>query len=137
MKIDRNYLSAAAFLFEQARGIEIGNHEKEVINSEGLKPSQVLSIANDIKEFVESNLVAGNDLLGAAIWALGKRADNSDVSFLENVLAKVIESDSGAAYQTMIALENAGINIFGGSSNLQDVEHNKEIGRNYLARNNA
>lgn len=135
MEINQDYILAAAYLFEQNRGIQHRDEEKSLIVRVGIRKSDEKTIAKKLYEFVETNAAQGDSLVGSAVWALGKRCDTTYRSLFERVMAGSIDSDSNALFQSMLALENLDIKLFDGSASLMEVQRNREIALNYLSQN--
>jgi len=73
--------------------------------------------------------------LGSAVHGLYYLAAPDTKSFLVEVLRDCIGRDSGALYQTILALEALGENLYGQRSNTsyEEVERNERVAREYLA----
>ena len=132
MNINQDKISAAASIFEQENGSQIDDYDKELISCSGFDLHNPDAVEKVICGFIESNIERGHELLGSAIFAIGKRFKASNKEYLQSILERIIEHDIDAAYQTMIALDNIGEEIFHGSASLLEKEKNYELGKEYL-----
>jgi hypothetical protein len=73
--------------------------------------------------------------LGRAVFALGYLAAKDTKDLLIDVLRDSIGRDSSALYQTIIALEALGDNLYGPrwSTSYDEVERNERVAREYLS----
>jgi hypothetical protein len=74
-------------------------------------------------------------LLGRAVFALYYLAAPDTKSLLVEVLRDCLGRDSGALYQTILALEALGDNLYGPrlSTSYDEVEKNERVAREYLS----
>ena len=110
------------YLTDDAWDDEVKHHELSDDDAERLRDALVI--------FVKNNFDHNNH--PSAVWALGKLADPSTLSPLREVLEKIVQEDNGALYQTLIALDNLGEEVFPtGSSSIND-GNNRKIAIEYL-----
>ena len=111
MLLTQDYITAAAFLFEQARGYPHDEYETAMIQSQGLDLADPNLIAKELVDAVKSSSC---DVLirGPVYWALGKRYDETLLEFFRSSLRFESASGTEAAWEVMIALRNLGEPIF-------------------------
>ena len=110
----------AAFLFEETRG-------KGSVEADRLARELVASVREDAED--------EPGYRGSAYWALGKRCDRELVPFFRERLAVELGRDVQAVYQILIALEDAGEEVFSparSSRSVLDVEMNRADAVRYL-----
>ena len=73
--------------------------------------------------------------LSRAVFALCYLASHDTKSLLVEVLRDCLDRDSGALYQTILALEALGDNLYGprSSTGCDDVERTERVAREYLS----
>jgi hypothetical protein len=73
--------------------------------------------------------------LGSAIGGLQYLAASDTKSLLVEVLRDCLGRDSGALYQTILAIEALGDNLYGprSSTSFDEVERNERVAREYLS----
>lgn len=132
-----------AFVFEKHRGGGKNYTQQQQAAALGWT-DKVIKIdfsANDIAllkdnlvQFIQNNPAHSN--VGTAIWALGKLFDKSLKPTLIAILQQQVSRDAGALYQTMIALDHLGENLFGDrlSRSILDVQDNRSLAEDYLRR---
>lgn len=96
---------AAARLFEKENGKSLDEFDNQAIESTGLMDIDPSNAVLQVKVFLEQ-VEAGNPLTGTAIFALGKRFDPGLKVFFIKMLRKILDINSHAVYQTLIALNN-------------------------------
>lgn len=106
MRFPKDEILAAAFLFERARGNEMGEHELDEIRRLGLGDSDPDLIAKEMVDSVTREEASDPAYRSSVYWALGKRIDRALVPFFKERLALEMKQDLEAAYQIMIALDH-------------------------------
>ena len=134
MEIDSQFLTAAAFRFEAARGVRHSDFETEIITELELDTIAPDDLAHTLWDWLGGK-GADSPLRSSAYWALGKRHDPRDLTSLVAVLHRELPRDADAVYQILIALENLGEPVFppeqrGRSS--RDHESNRAAAQRYL-----
>jgi hypothetical protein len=107
-------LTAAGYVFEQARGISLETFQVELITACGYENC----LPEEMKTKVVKHLLSAKDATEAnratAYWALGKSVDEKLVGFFRKQLVAEIErSAADAVYQILIALNDLGEPVFG------------------------
>jgi hypothetical protein len=129
-----------AYAFEKHRGLgktatgNLGWTEK-IIRTD-FSDNDIALLKVDLVQFIQNNLA--HPEAGTAIWALGKLIDASLKPTLIAILQQQItqNADAFAMFQTMIALENLGENLFGDmvSRSILDAKENRALAEDYLRR---
>jgi len=84
MRFPQDKIPAAAFLFEQARGMELGAFERDELRNSRLEMENPEIIA---KSLMGSLFGQDADYCRSVYWALGKRCDRALVPFFKERLA--------------------------------------------------
>jgi hypothetical protein len=76
-----------------------------------------------------------HQFVGTAVFALYYLAAPDTKGLLIDILRDSLGRDSGALYQTLLALEALGDNIFGptSSTSCKDIDRNERVAREYLS----
>ena len=136
MEIDSQFLTAAAFRFDAARGVRHSDFETEIITELELDTIAPDDLAHTLWGWLGGE-GADSSLRSSAYWALGKRRDPRDIAPLVAALRRELPRDADSVYQILIALENLGEPVFppeqrGRSS--RDHESNRAAAQHYLAQ---
>ncbi len=111
MEIDSQFLTAAAFRFEAARGVRHSDFETVIIAEAELDTIAPDDLARTLWNWLAAD-GANSSLRSSAYWALGKRSDSRDLAPLVAALRCELPRDADVVYQILIALENLGEPVF-------------------------
>ena len=120
MRYGEEAVREAAFVFEETR-------EKGSVEADRL--------ARELVAFVMEDSEDEPGYRGSVYWALGKRCDPALVAFFRERLSVELARDVGAVYQILIALEDAGEEVFSparSSRSVLDDEMNRADAVRYL-----
>lgn len=123
----------ATSFFELSRGQTNGLYRADVL-AEPASAEELGLLRESLKEFVLRSTSTPH--VGTAVFALGKLNDANLVSFFVDVLRRYLHRDATVLYQAMIALDNAGVDVFAGCSSMsvQAVEENRKLASKFLSR---
>ena len=136
MEIDSQFLTAAAFRLEAARGVRHSDFETEIIAEAGLDTTPPDDLARTLWDWLATT-GADSPLRSSAYWALGKRHDPRDLTSLVAVLHRELPRDADAVYQILIALENLGEPVFPPehrAHSSRDHDSNRAAAQRYLSQ---
>jgi HEAT repeat protein len=123
----------AISFFEHSLGQTAGLDREDVV-AEPASPADIAKLRASLVDLVRAG--APDPVAGAAVFALGKLHDPGLTEFLVEVLRTYLKSNAGVLYQAMIALDNLGVDVFGGrqSMSVLAVDENRALAHDFLRR---
>lgn len=138
MEISEENLLVTALIFEQANGNRLGENDIQVIEAAGLSGASAELLEEALLEAL--NAERPSAYRSTAYWALSKRFNRELIPYFMKWMKKELEnSEPGAVYQLLIALDNVEEPVFGkdrnGSVSVMDAGLNVRDARTYLEKN--
>jgi len=136
MKIPKDAIVAAAYVFERANGYQLGERERSEIAMHKMENCDPELLAKDLQRDILDHAEDESGYKAQAYWALGKRFDRRLIPFFRDRLAIELRHDVETVYQIMIALENLQEPVFSadrsGSYSIMDSDLNRRDAKSYL-----
>lgn len=134
MEFSKDAITAAAFVFEATNGNMLGDWEKSEIEKHHLIGIDSFVLSLELVALIESAKSSTSERQ-TAYWALGKRHDESLISFFRKQLSIELKRDLLAVYQILIALDTFGEPVFKSellSESGNDLECHRRFAEQYL-----
>jgi HEAT repeat protein len=123
----------AISFFEHSLGQTAGLDREDVV-AEPASPADVARLRASLVDLV--HVGAPDPVAGAAVFALGKLHNPGLTEFFVEVLRTYLRGNAGVLYQAMIALDNLGVDVFGGRQSMSVLaeEENRALAHEFLRR---
>lgn len=134
--LDKEFFTAAAFLFERERGVLLEPSDHVSIRAVGLDSATAEEVAARIWTALENDL--SEECRGTAYWALGKSYRKVEKERLVSALKAEVAKSLVVAYQIMVALDNLDEPVFSPERNgasVREEAQNLADAQRYLAYN--
>lgn len=137
MLLTNNQIEEVAFIFERENGHPGDDYTREVLSESKLVGYEVNELEKIIVEGLNEGIYKDSDSRTSAYWALSKRHKYDLIPSFKNWLkSELLEENSNAIYQLLIALGNLDEPVFNkdreGGSAIYETELNLRDAQEYL-----
>lgn len=135
MSFPEDAIPAAAFLFEQTRGVLQGPFEAGEIQRHGLVGIDPELLTRELRYLIAAEHKSDGEGRQQAYWALGKKRDGRLIPFFRDQLRLELRRDMIAVFQIMIALQDIDEPMFTSDRSgysADDFELNRQDAESYL-----